>query len=183
MTFPHKARAHHLGVEQEGGSFNLRVEGFATQQAVGWHRHLREVRFTPSDLVMESIHPSGLPGNVVAPWKKASKITILEAVFNLLFAKVGASAPRGCCRCNTVLRTTQSLATVGACSVSLTFEPFGDASLAELVPALAGKPHRFDHDLLTDRTFRALDWLQFRGEELLFRGEGLESHLCELREE
>jgi hypothetical protein len=84
---------------------------------------------------------------------------------------------------STVLRTTQSLATVGACSVSLTFEPFGDASLAELVPALAGKPHRFDHDLLTDRTFRALDWLQFRGEELLFRGEGLESHLCELREE
>jgi hypothetical protein len=132
---------------------------------------------------MESIHPSGLPGNVVTPWKKASQITTLEAVFNLLFAKVGASALRRCCRCNTVLRTTQGLATVRACSVPLTFEPSGDASLAELVLALAGKPHRFDHDLLTDRTFRALDWLQFKGEELLFRGEGLESHLCELREE
>lgn len=130
---------------------------------------------------MEGIHPLGVRGNVEAPRKESSQATMLEAISDLLAADLVFYAPREWCLCNTVLWAAQSLTAHRACSVCRTLEPFGDASLAVLVPALTGKPHRLDHGLLASRTFRVLYRLEVRSEELLRRGEGLKGHLCELR--
>ena len=97
-------RAHSLRIDQEG-SLSLRLEGPAGQQLVGWECHFLEVRFTPSDLVVESIHPLRFRGNGVAPGKERSQATVLEAISNLLAADPVFYAPQDWFLRNTVLWT------------------------------------------------------------------------------